>query len=295
MLRVERPDVIHVTSPPSSHLAIAERSLEEGCHVYVEKPVAPTSSDTLRLISLARESRRKLTVGFTYHLDPALEALRTLEASGALGDVLHVETSYDCDLGGDYATAARRRPGHWVRDLFGGIARNHLDHPLIDVAEWLDESPCELRAHAPRVGELGIEELRLDLVGPRRTGALRFSCHARPASHVVTLRGTRDSARVDLQARTVVLASEGRLPSALGRVVGPFVRALGEARRGLVSARMFARGRFGFFEGMRLLTQRFYEAIANGTEPPVPLERIAWVSRVAEEAIGRALREAPRP
>ena len=33
-----RPDVVHITTPPESHFDIARFCLEQGCHVYVEKP-----------------------------------------------------------------------------------------------------------------------------------------------------------------------------------------------------------------------------------------------------------------
>src|SRR5881397_1756634 len=38
LLSDARPDVVHVTTPPQSHFAIARFCLERGCHVYVEKP-----------------------------------------------------------------------------------------------------------------------------------------------------------------------------------------------------------------------------------------------------------------
>ena len=35
---VTRPDVVHITTSPQSHFDIAHYCLENGCHVYVEKP-----------------------------------------------------------------------------------------------------------------------------------------------------------------------------------------------------------------------------------------------------------------
>src|SRR5512138_2140265 len=39
MLATERPDVVHITTPPSSHVALTRASVDAGCHVYVEKPL----------------------------------------------------------------------------------------------------------------------------------------------------------------------------------------------------------------------------------------------------------------
>src|SRR5215813_8795053 len=38
LLTEARPDVVHITTPPTSHFEVARKCLEAGCHVYVEKP-----------------------------------------------------------------------------------------------------------------------------------------------------------------------------------------------------------------------------------------------------------------
>ena len=42
MLRNHSIDVVHITTPPQSHLSLALKAFEAGAHVLVEKPVAPT-------------------------------------------------------------------------------------------------------------------------------------------------------------------------------------------------------------------------------------------------------------
>ena len=41
MLEKARPDVVHVTTPPTSHFRPAMDSLDAGAHVIVEKPATP--------------------------------------------------------------------------------------------------------------------------------------------------------------------------------------------------------------------------------------------------------------
>src|ERR1700730_11669336 len=38
LLRETQPDIVHITTPPQSHFGLASQCLEQGCHVYVEKP-----------------------------------------------------------------------------------------------------------------------------------------------------------------------------------------------------------------------------------------------------------------
>src|SRR5947209_19464509 len=42
MLRSVTPDVVHITTPPEGHLALARKCLEFGSHVYLEKPFTVT-------------------------------------------------------------------------------------------------------------------------------------------------------------------------------------------------------------------------------------------------------------
>src|SRR5579885_3470418 len=40
MLSEQQPDVVHITTPPQSHLLLTRKAVAAGSHVYVEKPIA---------------------------------------------------------------------------------------------------------------------------------------------------------------------------------------------------------------------------------------------------------------
>src|SRR5712692_10525113 len=84
LLRVARPDVVHVTTPPESHFEIAKLCLEWGCHVYVEKPFTVYEAEAQRLVALANERRLKLTVGHDDQFSHVARRMRTLVQSGYL-------------------------------------------------------------------------------------------------------------------------------------------------------------------------------------------------------------------
>src|SRR6266436_3277563 len=42
MLSKHQLDVIHIATPPQSHLPLARKSADAGCHVFLEKPLALT-------------------------------------------------------------------------------------------------------------------------------------------------------------------------------------------------------------------------------------------------------------
>ncbi len=39
-----RPDVVHIVTPPATHVALARQAILAGSHVYVEKPFTATQS-----------------------------------------------------------------------------------------------------------------------------------------------------------------------------------------------------------------------------------------------------------
>src|SRR5262245_31246492 len=51
MLRVSQPHVVHITTPPQSHYAIARQCLAHGSHVYVEKPFTITTPQAEELLA----------------------------------------------------------------------------------------------------------------------------------------------------------------------------------------------------------------------------------------------------
>ncbi len=55
LLESQEVDVVHVCTAPQTHEALATQALEAGCHVYVEKPFAPTTVEADRMLPLAAE------------------------------------------------------------------------------------------------------------------------------------------------------------------------------------------------------------------------------------------------
>src|ERR1700679_2014101 len=105
LLSREKPDVVHITTPPGSHLALAIKGIDAGSHVYVEKPLTLDYAGSKRLVDHANRAGKQLTVGYSYLFDPPALAMRELMAQGALGDAVHVESFYGYNLGGPFGAA----------------------------------------------------------------------------------------------------------------------------------------------------------------------------------------------
>jgi UDP-N-acetylglucosamine 3-dehydrogenase len=86
-------DAISITCPSEHHAEVAIEALAAGLHVLVEKPIATTLPDALRMRGAAIEADRKLMVGHVERFNPAVEKLRELVADGRLGRVYRAHTT----------------------------------------------------------------------------------------------------------------------------------------------------------------------------------------------------------
>jgi predicted dehydrogenase len=290
MIDAEKPDVLHITTPPQSHLPLARQAFVAGCHVFLEKPVALHHCDAEAIVESAVAAGRKLAVNYWPRFEaPALE-LRRLYETGVLGSPVHLESSIGYDLGGEFGTALRQDPEHWVHRLPGKLFQNVMDHVLNKITPYIDDDKPFIQAIA-WCGEAGVggngrgellDELRVVIRGTRTSAYATFSAHARPVGQTLRFYGTKNTAHVDYAARTVVLERKQAFPSALGRLFPPFLVAKDYLRQGLSNVSSFRHAGFHFFEGMHRLLNEFYLSIENDAPPPISYEEILRVSAMME-------------
>lgn len=299
MLESEKPDVLHITTPPQSHLTLTRQAIAAGCHIFLEKPIAPRLCEAEAILTLAADNGRYLTVNYWPRFEvPALQLIQ-LYRTGVLGTVVHLESHLGYDLNGDYGAAFRRDRHHWVHRLPGRLFQNVLDHVLNKLTPFLDAGPLTIDAHAYRgVAPLQandrddpLDELRVLINDDKTTAYATFSAHARPLGHILRVYGTMNTAYVDFAARTVVLARAQSFPSSLGRLLPPFLTASDYARQGLHNISSFCRSRFHFFDGMHRLLSDFYEAIHTDGPPPIPYEELRQIPALMETIFERVYPE----
>lgn len=298
MLRVENLDVVHIATPPDSHVAIACAALEAGCHVFVEKPFALNADEARIILDCAARADRRVSVNYLYNFEsPALELGRLL-AAGALGEVMHLDTSYGYNLAGDYGLAVMADPGHWVHRLPGKLFHNVLDHVLAKVVAHLHDDfsvdVVSFRMRAP-TGDATVDDMPDELRFLLRSGSVTVSglvsAHVRPVPHTLKVYGTRDSVELDYSARTLVRAARQTQPSALGRLFPAWTQSRRFAGNGWRNLGRFRRYEFHYFQCMRVLLNGFYDAIEGRAPDPIAHAQILRVCAIIDRvvaAIGKA-------
>jgi predicted dehydrogenase len=290
MLSEQRLDVIHVATPPNSHLALAQKAAEAGCHVFLEKPLALNATDGKRLIACMQQTRRKMAINYWYNFESPALALKEFVAKGKLGDPIHIESYYGYDLAGGFGQALLSDDRHWVHQLPGKLFQNIIDHAINKITPYLPDEPLEIIARAYRRRHMKddrtddvLDELRVMILAGGMSAYITFSSHARPVGHFMRVHGTRNTAHIDFALRTMSVEEKQNVPSALGRLLPPFKSGWQSLRQGTKNAREFAGSRFQFFAGMNRLMSQFYESILHDTPVPIPYTEILRVSQIMDE------------
>jgi myo-inositol 2-dehydrogenase/D-chiro-inositol 1-dehydrogenase len=89
LLERERLDALWVCTPPLAHREPAVAALEQGVHVFLEKPIARAREDAEAIVATAERSGLVCAVGYQWHatevLDDLVETLRGQDVSLVLG------------------------------------------------------------------------------------------------------------------------------------------------------------------------------------------------------------------
>ena len=71
-------DVVDIVTPTTTHFELAKKAIEQGKHVFIEKPVTETPEEAGALLELARQYGSVVQVGHVERFNPALLAVQHL-------------------------------------------------------------------------------------------------------------------------------------------------------------------------------------------------------------------------
>jgi len=293
MLDAASPDVIHITTPPQSHFALAKQCLESGAHVYLEKPFTITAGEAEALIQLAEHRGLKVTVGHNYQFTLEMLEMRRLISEGYLGGrPIHLESYWSYDLGGSmYAGAFLGSRAHWLHELPGQLFHNIISHGIAKLAEFLDDDVRLIVATAHRSSQLSqhggsdlMDELRVFLRDKYGTTALFcFSTQFKPALNRLRIYGPHNSLMVDILTGTLIKSAGASYKSYLTYFIPPWKNAREYVRNLRLNITNFIRQRLYQDFGMKELIERFYNCIRLNTALPIPYREILLTARIMDE------------
>jgi predicted dehydrogenase len=286
-----RPDVVHITTPPLSHLPLGKLCLEAGCHVYIEKPFTLNAAEAEMVIALADEKGLKITAGHNAQFTHAARRIRRLIHDGYLGGPpVHMESTWCYDLTNpSYARAVLGDKRHWLRGLPGKLLQNIVSHGIARLAEFLPGEAVQVSTlgfTSPMLRSLKeddiVDELRTIITDGDRTAYFTFSSQMRPSRHDFRVYGPRNSLVMDEDQQTVIKLGGARYKSYAETFIPPLNLAKQYVGNWMHNAGLFLRNDFHPDASKKFLFESFYQSIVAGTPPPIPYREILLTTQIMD-------------
>ena len=284
MLLKEKLNVVDICTPPRTHASLSILAMEAGCHVLCEKPMATSVQEADQIVDSSRKNGVKFCVAHQNLCNPVVIKARELVASGAVGEILHVETrTYERR---DSPLCQDRN--HWCHKLPGGIFFEIIPHPVYLLQAFLKE-PELVHVLGRKVSErewMKNDECRVLAQGKNGLGSILCSCNSLIHGDTLDILGSELELRADLWGRTVI-TFEPRTPSPksigasnldlslqLFKVLGSTTSTVIKALRGKASAHY-------------TFISKFIDSIAENNDPPTTAEEARETVRLVEQICGQ--------
>jgi predicted dehydrogenase len=281
MLEKAQPDVVHVTTPLTSHFVLALDSFDAGAHVIVEKPATSTFEELETLLRRAQEAGRHLVEDYNYVFNQAPQKILRSIASGQFGAVTHVEILICLDILSPSGFADPNSP-HPALTLAGGAIADFLPH-LASLAHRFVGPHCTAQTvwTKRKPSLLPFDEFRALVDAERGTAALGFSSSSQPDAFWLRVYGERMQGTANLFETRLTFDGPRNVPKPLR----PFFSGLEEGktiRRAALATLLRKFKGPGAYEGLWELLARTYRALADGSALPVTASHVLEVNRMVE-------------
>ncbi len=93
ILKSDHLDAVAIITPVSSHFELAKKALENGKHIFVEKPFTANSREAQTLIDLARKKKLQIMVDHTFIFTGAVRKIKEVIDNKTLGDLNYYDST----------------------------------------------------------------------------------------------------------------------------------------------------------------------------------------------------------
>lgn len=289
MLSEVKPNVVHILTPPHTHKPIAKDCLEAGVHVFCEKPITPTYDEFKELWTFARSHNRWLIENQNYCFNEKILAIQKLVADGILGDVQEVEVRIAVPVrdGGVFADENLPNPIH---KMPAGVIHDFITHLCSLVVRFIPDFDRVSAAWSNHGGGnlFRYDDLDAIVISGSAHARIRFSCHTPPKTFAVTVRGSKGYAETDLFQPHLrcVIPRAGELLSPL---INHFVNGCDLIGATFINFHRKIMQKTPY-EGMHRLLDKTYQALIDGTEPPISFEDMERTNRLVNALLLEANR-----
>jgi predicted dehydrogenase len=125
--RADRPDLVTVATPNSTHFEITKAFLEAGFHVLCEKPMTMTVEEGEEIVRVVARTGRICAVNYCYSAYPMIRQARAMVRAGEIGKVRLVVANFSHGHHGDAADADNPRVRWRYDPALAGVSGQFAD------------------------------------------------------------------------------------------------------------------------------------------------------------------------
>jgi predicted dehydrogenase len=146
-------DGLVLALPNELHYEFARRGAEAGKHIYIEKPIANTMSDSLAIAALEKAHGVRVVVGHCARLLTGVRAIKAAIDAGKLGKVSQLEANFSNDRG----LRLSAKDWRFYQDNAPGGSLSQLGVHQFDTLRYLGGDIAAVSASAARHSPTGAE------------------------------------------------------------------------------------------------------------------------------------------
>lgn len=115
-----RIQAVILATPAETHYPLAMEAMDQGKHVFVEKPIALAATHAAEMVATAERRRCVLMVGHVFEFAPWVQVLKQVLARRVLGDVWHIH-AHRASLGPRLRTDVNVVWDYTIHDVYVSI------------------------------------------------------------------------------------------------------------------------------------------------------------------------------
>lgn len=190
-------EAVYIPLPNTLHYKWAMKAMEVGKHVLCEKPLAPTEKEARELAAAAEKGGVMLMEAFAYLHSPLMKAVKEEVESGAIGELLYMESAF---ITSDYDLSNIRMR----RDVRGGCLYDLGCYNISQILWIFGEEPEKVQAVSD-FSEQGVDVYTAGLLTFKGGKRAAFNCgmvletNADRRIDRFQIHGTKGSIRCDEQ------------------------------------------------------------------------------------------------
>ncbi len=151
----QKPQAVFVCNPTSLHIPASIRAAQQGCALFIEKPLSHNLENVDELISLVESRGLTAAVGYQMRFHPCLQRLHALVQEKKVGRILSVRAVVGEYLPGWHTYEDYRQSYASRTDLGGGVILTQI-HEL-DYLYWLFGLPRRIFALGGHLSSLEVD------------------------------------------------------------------------------------------------------------------------------------------